>query len=53
MGKTRICRKCGEIWQVSAKHRGGIHYVCPNCTFGYKTPWNRDRYYTYVAGGKG
>ena len=30
--KYRICKKCGNEWNVSAKVKGEKHYICPCCT---------------------
>ena len=34
--KYRVCRKCKEIWNVSAVVKGEWHYVCPICEYGEK-----------------
>jgi hypothetical protein len=29
----RLCRKCGETWNVSCVHPGDKIYICPVCTW--------------------
>lgn len=29
--KYRLCRKCGQRWNVSALEPGGRVYICPVC----------------------
>lgn len=39
----RLCRICGEEWNVSAKEKFGAKYTCPKCdkkTSKEKNTWN-------------
>lgn len=34
--RYRVCHKCKEVWNVSAKYKGDKQYICPICEYGNK-----------------